>query len=853
MSRVLKLDRSVLPPWQVGPKAANLTRLIQSEFSVPPGFVLPTGELDLAIKASGEEAEIAELISELESCDVGEIERLAGSLRETVRALALSGELIADIRHARSDLGEGSVSVRSSSTMEDRASMSFAGQHDSVLGLNSEDEILDAVKLVWSSLWSDRAVHYLRAKNVSLQQMRMAVIVQRMVDADVSGVGFSIHPMSGVHTEVMISASWGLGESTVSGSVNPDEIVYDRDSSEIISYEIGKKATMMTLSGKGSGQGIETRVVVDDQSKSKCLTDADVKRLANTLIEVEESMAGIPQDVEWAIAGGELILLQARPMVVPEKEAGPSWRSPVPGARWRRNWRLGEWLPGAVTPVTATWVLPKLVAAREEFGTGKLGWDMRPSFSMPKPWFCIVNGHFYTRQDFPRSGFGDMNPLERLQRQREGAVAKRKWHKEELPRYVEHLAELQKTRLADFSDEQLLTFVDECLDEAGEFWYFIAPIGYGFEEMGFRPVYEKIITDQNRPHYSAFFSGYPNRVTDSLQRLYEIAMRIKRADPDLTDRLLAVEANVQGLGTLPDWLQAEIAEFNREYGHQVLSLDVFQATLGETPDHVLRSLQSLVQTETQEPFVILARVQEKRELDVAEVLGQLQAGSEDLENLSSLIDSYQASASVREDANFYFQASWPLLRRALFELSSRLVARGVIPHTEDIFFLEKDEIFGAVAAMQEDGAAVDFAKIAIGRRTTWEWQSTLTAPDTLSGKPAEATAGWNEEEQTLSATGASPGIRTGRVRIVITDEDAREFVHGEVLVIKAASPLFTPLMLIARALVVEVGGGASHSSLVAREIGLPAVINAAKATTTFSNGQRVEVNGATGAVKLLDA
>jgi pyruvate,water dikinase len=217
---------------------------------------------------------------------------------------------------------------------------------------------------------------------------------------------------------------------------------------------------------------------------------------------------------------------------------------------------------------------------------------------------------------------------------------------------------------------------------------------------------------------------------------------------------------------------------------------------------------------------------------------------------SASIDYYQGNAAVREDCNYYLQIGWPLIRRSLQIIGERLVTQGVLDAPEQIHFLEKEELFSLVDGDSED-SDIRLGNLTDSRQKTWQNQRSLIAPLTLSGEE-ETQNGWDAETGIMQAIGASPGIARGIVRIVIDDHHARQFKKGEVLVIRAASPLFTPLMLMASALIVEVGGGASHSSLVARELGLPAVVNAENATSILKSGQEVEIDGEQGRITLID-
>ena len=203
---------------------------------------------------------------------------------------------------------------------------------------------------------------------------------------------------------------------------------------------------------------------------------------------------------------------------------------------------------------------------------------------------------------------------------------------------------------------------------------------------------------------------------------------------------------------------------------------------------------------------------------------------------------------MREDCNFYLQARWPHIRRALALLGERLVGRGILDDPEEVHFVEHAELTGSLATSGSGASASSLAQVARGRMVTWQHQRDLSAPMQIGEKATILVGQWDEATATLAGNGASPGVATGPARVLLTADDAHRVRQGDVLILKAASPLYTPVMLIAGALVVEVGGGASHSSLIARELDLPAVVSATDATTRFADGDMLSVDGTRGTI-----
>ena len=839
MALVIPLDATSPLRWLTGPKATRLAELRAAGFTVPDGFALRYDALDLHLARASVDVQLNRLLSELDQTQPESVAERAAAVRELILTADMPPALVEEVDLAYKALGAASVSVRSSSSLEDRENLSFAGQHDSFLNVESLEAVCTAIKRVWASAYSDRAVTYLRTLGRSLQPLRMGVLVQQMVAADAAGVAFTIHPVTGARDRLFIAGAYGLGEGTVGGTVTPDEWIIDRAKRTVLEHRAGDKSVALVAS---AGGGLEAVEIPAHKRAAPTVNETELGDIVTAALAIEAEQDGAPQDIEWVAANSKLWILQARPMVVPA-EAGVRWESPVPGAHWRRNWRLGEWLPEPVTPLFATWMLPQLVASREEEGTGVFKWEEMHSFSMPKPWHCIVNGYFYARQDFPADRPGRTQSLdERIASMARNTRRLHNWHREDLPKYVRHFEQHRKTKLTALSSSELVVFVDRLVAEAGEIWFFLSPIGYGFEEMGFKPLYDRLVPC-DKPHYSVLFSGFESRMIDAQVALYELAERIGENEA-LTASLQALDpTDKHAPAQLPKWLQQAIDAYNHEYGHQVLSLDLYWPTLGESSEHVLRSLQLLITADVPHPLESLRAAQARRASAEQEVLGRIDDPVK-LKRFKTTVAFYQGNAAVREDCNFYFQIGWPLMRQAVHLLGQRMVDAGALESTGQIHFLEWPEVQGWVEDPHE---SPNLAALAHGRHADWERQRQLIAPDTLGDdKPYKAEG---DDAEGLSGYGASPGVGRGPVQVVITDDDARHFQRGDVLVIKAASPLFTPLMLMASALVVEVGGGASHSSLVAREIGLPAVVNVKDATRLLEAGEQVVVDGAAGTIR----
>jgi len=309
----------------VGGKAASLGELTAAGLPVPPGFVVSAETYRSFLDDTG----IAEELFDVVDVDPGDSEALARAAeraQELIRETEMPESIRESILAAYDDLDDGaaSVAVRSSATAEDLPDASFAGAQETFLNVD-RSRLLDSVRDCWASLFTQRAIYYRNKKGFDHDVVNIAVVVQRMVDAERSGVMFTSHPTTG-DSRVIVEAAWGLGEAVVSGAVSPDRYVVDRDTGEILSVDVSTKK-VMHVRDEETGETIE-RAVPEDKRDERVLSEADLERLVE-MGQTVQTHYGDPQDVEWAIGDGEegavaddadsgthgdLFLLQSRPI-----------------------------------------------------------------------------------------------------------------------------------------------------------------------------------------------------------------------------------------------------------------------------------------------------------------------------------------------------------------------------------------------------------------------------------------------------------------------------------------------------------------------------------------------------------
>lgn len=308
---------------RLGGKCASLVTMTAAGMPVPPGFAVTTGTYDAFVADTGLVGFIAEQLAGLDPESVARVDAVSQAIRDRICTSPVPARLreavIAAWVELQSRFSEPvPVAVRSSATAEDLPDASFAGQQDTYLWLTSEAEVHEHIRKCWASLYTSRAIIYRIKNGIPEEGLSMAVAVQKMVSARTAGVAMTLNPATGDRSKIVIDASWGIGESVVSGHVTPDNIMLDKVMMSVVSEHIGDKH--IELVPDSASRGLMERQVEPERRTVRCLTDDELRRVAE-LAKLAEKHYGTPQDVEWAIDrdlpdGENLLLLQARPETV---------------------------------------------------------------------------------------------------------------------------------------------------------------------------------------------------------------------------------------------------------------------------------------------------------------------------------------------------------------------------------------------------------------------------------------------------------------------------------------------------------------------------------------------------------
>ena len=873
----LYLDRNSIPI--AGGKGANLGEMIIAGFPVPDGFVLSTAAYDAFVQGNGLRQPILELAHTVSVDNPQSSEAASKKIRKLFMQGGIADALAAEITIAYQQLtqdGETAVAVRSSATAEDLPTASFAGQQDTFLNIRGEDALLDAVKKCWASLWTARAIAYRLRQGIDPASVSLAVVVQQLIPADAAGILFTANPINGHRDQILINATWGLGEAIVGGQVTPDTMVVDKSTYDILSSETAVK-TVMTVR---TGTGTKEQAVPAEMQNEAVLDRETAVSLAKLGAQIEAHY-DMPMDIEWAIADGEIAILQARPITsLPDPKPAPPdvmWEPIVPNSLWMRR-QIVEHMPEPLSPLFEDLYLTKgmeRTVDRLMHAMGKVGDNIVIDFEsmIPQGFAGTINGYAYTTGSF-KMNWDNLKAIFKIYARiyRFFDLEDFDWDGYVLPNYQALIAHWASIDLSQAADEDLLRGISEMAEADSSYWFGSAA-NLGLSRI-MDPVFGGLLKSfpiRNalpQPHLgsSAFLRGFDSKALDAQADMEAIADTI-RASAELRELISArsaddlielLEAHPNGqpiLDSIQDYLDA--------YGHQIYNLDFVDPTPSEEPLVMLLSLKALVeQAPAQDVRHRQAQMAAERDALVAQTIQALNPLSRLLFRFVWKWTKY--FAPYREHIMFYMGAAWPTVRKLAYELGQRLTDVGSISQPDDIYYLNSDEIATVMTARTNQQTAPDFVQVAQERRRLREARKQLTPPPkvpvggtlqfgpfTLSmfdPTPSDAV----NEGAILNGYAVSTGRVTAPASVIHSIEDFNQMKPNTILVCTTTTPAWTPLFSQAVGLVTDVGGALAHGSIVAREYGIPAVMGTGIATERIKSGMMLAVDGDAGTVTLVD-
>jgi pyruvate,water dikinase len=839
---------------RAGGKGMSLSRLARAGLPVPEGFCVATEAYRRFVADAALQPLILEALDGLRAEQLESLEAASARIAELFRAAPLSEDLEEEILAAYSAMGPVAVAVRSSATAEDLAEASFAGQQDTYLNVSGGSSVLDATRRCWASLWNARAIGYRLKRGIDQASLALAVVVQELVLASAAGVMFTANPLNGRRDQLVINAAWGLGESVVSGAVSPDTIVLDKASGRILERRVADKERM-TLRARG---GTREEAVPESWRRKSVLSRAESVELAALGSRVE-GIYGRPMDVEWAFSEREFYLLQARPITT-LPESAPSWESPVPRAVMMRM-SFAEFLPDPVSPLFATLALP----IAQESSLKMMGEYMGIAEAERYP-FALINGYVYVGMVI------DLRMMAAMIAGLLGGVVQKmlrtsdeRWSSVR-EKYRGIVGAWKRRELAACPGPELLGAARSLFACAAEY-YTVAQSGpipaASSSELSFGRFYKAFVKRKGDPEPSAFLLGLDSLPARAERSLYDLAMlagsnqaiahEFARASAEeLLGRLRGAEGGAKG-GPWREFRERLEAHLSM-YGHTAYDLDFSKPLPFDDPEPLIEAIKTYLSGKARSPYERQRAAAERREEATRAVearLGRLRGRW-----FARLLGWAQDCAPKREDCIAEIGLGYPLLRGVFAEMGRRLTLSGSIGAVDDVYWLEADELEDELAAelgaQWGEGTRPSLASRIEERKADWRRARALSPPDVVpeSSLLARMMRHGGRKADLLEGIGASGGRVTATARVLLDPSDFRRMGSGDVIVAVTTTPAWTPLFALASGVVVEIGGPLSHSSIVAREYGIPAVMSVAAATRRIKDGQLITVDGTAGLVIL---
>ena len=877
MKTILLFTSSEFPPVdQAGGKALALMHMTRSGLPVPPGFVLTVKFFEPWIENLKQSPEW----NALTHAGTVEIGQAVKALQGLCRKLHFTEQQKDELENALKtfqDSNHGHLyAVRSSSPEEDMEGASFAGGYETTLGV-TVDTIETAIRHSFTSSFGERVFVYKKEHGFRIDQPRMAVVVQQQVDAESAGVAFSLNPLNNCFDEIVINANYGLGESVVSGEADPDVFVVDKLKREIIEMRIGDKQAVITLNHAG-GTTKSTRANHQEAS----ITPTQVLELTG-LLEQIEAYYQKPVDIEWAISGGKIILLQARPITTYLPLPDEMVTAPGQPKRLYANSTLIE--QGVQEPLSV------LGTDFLSYVLNKVGGPVAEGAIGPDGVTFTAGGGYYMNISFALmlgmknaalapGSFGDprvtaiLDNIDLKQYLGGELPAKLKALRGKMifkmlpmvtavleaylrPKHIlqQYQAALPEEiqRLETFSTDGLtLQAQGIALSELLQFFYGdygIPMILAGqFAQQRIKNFFKQEAS-QVQDHLINLGISLPgNKTAEMGELMYALAssVEIDRYN-SAADFLTALER-----GSLAPDFMLRWERFMAEFGMRCPGeIDPATPRPSEQPALFFEQLKNMSLTiqgrTTSQTFFDEARAKREAAYQVLYEIA-MQKGKRKARALEKYYKTWLTFGGYRETPKHYVIKVIDLFRRRALAIAQTFVADGRLDRPEQIYDLTIADIDRARNDLTLDLRALAQERtVLINKiRNSKLVARVIDSRGKIFYPPHKAAA-----EGELSGVPISPGVVQGRVK-VFQYASEKKLLPGEILVARTTDPGWTPLFINAKGIILEIGGALQHGAVVAREYGIPCVSGLDDATDLLKDGQLVEVDGSNGIVRILE-
>jgi len=833
-----------------GGKGSTLARMAAAGVPVPPGFIVTTDVFSEVF--STHMTSLADVVSNVDMLDMGALESASDIARQMILKSKLPDGVAQAIGAAYETLGQGPVSVRSSATAEDLPDASFAGQYDSYLNVKSLADVESRLLQVWASLYSSHAIAYNLKNDIAHSAIRMAVVIQRQLDPEASGVMFTRDPMTGEDRHV-VNCALGLGEGVVAGTVQTDRFVLDPETGVALSSEIAVKPTMLTANAEG---GVSEVAVTEARQNSPALDERELRELSALGRQLAQLLGG-PQDIEFAFVDGQLQCLQARPITGAGSLDDPlDWEGSIDT---QYGWTLSHMGRGPYRRLHQD-------AFNHYMDGQRLCFEETGSPRSRSHILQYVNGFAYVRS--PEVDDEAVAALQKQHAERWHNVVERsgKNYFEAVNRsdIEDRLKVLRRKRPKNQDLLALISYMEATFEVYGYVmghlhWCQISP---GARRDWVAEHHE--VTGESSQEAMVFLQQIPNMTTRLVRRLRKLA-RIVQGDPELArvfaekdyDVLSAPELNERP--SVREFLKG-FKNLMRDYGRRTgwgfgSATDFDSPTWNMKPQLPLGHIGSYALQELDELDQLDAQALKQRQRATQRIRRRLAGDPEKLARFEAgLKDAINNIKSMEDHNHFMEQLTAGTMREAINMVGNALADRGLVDSPDDVFHLSVDEL----KDIESGNGPHDLRGLVHDRKNERDILSQVQPPSSLGNGPmppnpfASQAAGPSNvglDGDIIRGVAASRGQGTGQARLALGSE-LPEIKRGDILVAPNLGPQWTPIFPILGGIVMDQGAIFQHPCLIAREYRIPAVIQTRDATKVIKEGQRITVDGDSGIVDL---
>lgn len=858
----------------VGTKANSLVKMLEWGFPVPEGGCLPTSSFDLFIKENSLEDQLKQLRETLtDQQDRRKLEKTASIMQASIVTGNLPKQSIHQLDRFLSHNPDSRFAVRSSGTKEDLQDASFAGQYATFLNIKSLEHIAEAIKKCWASLFNSRILNYCVNRNIPFQGMELAVIIQKQIPAEKSGVIFTVNPTRGIDKEIVTEACFGLGEALVNGEVTPDHYVYNWYDEIEIQKKIASKERMALPINEAPY--VQSDELPAGKKKAPVLNSEELKELSLTTVEIQAAY-GYPVDIEWAKWDDKFYILQARPIT------SLSYNG-ING-----EWSTANFRDGGVSSTVCTpfmWSLYRYIWVRstpdyiqqarflDEKEVSKIKWGAmfygRPYWSLSGikqalrqlPGFVekdfdesmdikpAYEGNGYVTPTNPKTIFKGLLILRALKRN--FRIKEKYWPSFKKQR-LQKLQELERTDPESLSQKDFFKFFEDFIKKEyyfTEYVYFNSIYTSSNMASLFKEKFDKLKTNTN---YLYLISG----LTDLSHllpnyRLWDIKEKIKETPESFS---YWKNSSVQELLDLwqqgsNDFYMDEVRKFINEFKfHSPRELDLRIPRYGEDPSFVMESIKNNLDLDpTLSPQILNQKQRNLHKKEREKLFYSLPVHKR--KKIDKALKRLRKFLWWREELRDLSTRFYYYVRIYTLILARHFIDMGYIDDTDDIFFLELEDI---INILHNCSSIEDTKKLIQKNRLYYNSFRNFNNPDEIGSRLIQTETAFNPDCKRLTGLPCSPGKSTGKIKIIKSIYDADRLERGDILITKYTDPGWTPKFGLLSGVATETGGLLSHAAVISREYGIPAVLAVEGLLDALNEGQTVTLDGDNGTIRVHD-